>query len=72
MAGKQIAVRIDAATAEQLNLRAMIERRSVNEIVCDAVREYSESHPVSREYMLEIACAIAEDDAALLKALAEA
>jgi hypothetical protein len=62
MAVKQIAVRIDAATAEQ----------SVNEILGDAVREYSESHPVSREHMLEIARAIAEDDASLLKALADA
>ena len=72
MALKQIAVRLDEATAAQLNLRATIERRSVNEIVCDAIQEYSKSRPVSRERMVEIAHAIAKDDASLLKALADA
>lgn len=72
MAVKQIAVRIDQATAEQLKLRATIERRSVNEIVGEAIREYSKSHPVSREHMLAMVRAIAKDDASLLKALADA
>ncbi len=72
MAVKQIAVRIDQATAEQLRLRATIERRSVNEIVGEAIREYSKSHPVSREHMLAMVRAIAKDDASLLKALADA
>jgi hypothetical protein len=72
MAGKQIAVRVDEATAEQLKLRATIERRSVNEIVGEAIREYSKSHPVSRERMLEMVRAIAREDASLLKALADA
>ncbi len=72
MAVKQIAVRIDEATAEQLKLRAAIERRSVNEIVGEAIREYSNSHPVSREHMLDMVRAIVKDDAAILKALADA
>jgi len=72
MAVKQIAVRIDEVTAEQLKLRATIERRSVNEIVGEAIREYSKSHPVSREHMLEMVRAIAKDDASILKALADA
>ena len=72
MAVRQIAVRIDDATAEQLKLRATIERRSVNEIVGEAIREYSKSHPVSREHMLKMVRAIAKDDAVILKALADA
>jgi hypothetical protein len=71
MAGKQIAVRLDEATAEQLRLRASIERRSVNDIVGEAIREYSKTHPVSREDMLTMVRAIVKEDASLLKALAE-
>jgi hypothetical protein len=72
MAVKQIALRVDEATAEQLKLRASIERRSVNDIIGEAIREYSKSHPVSREHMLAMVRAIAKEDASLLKALAEA
>lgn len=72
MAMKQIAFRTDEATAQQLKLRASIEHRSVNDIIGEAVREYSKSHPVSREHMLAMVRAIAKEDAALLKALAEA
>jgi hypothetical protein len=71
MAFRQIAVRVDEVTAAQLKLRASIERRSVNDIVGEAIREYSKSHPVSREHMLEMVRAIAKEDASLLKALAE-
>jgi hypothetical protein len=72
MAVKQIAVRVDEATAAQLKLRATIEHRSVNDIIGEAIREYSKSHPVSRQHMLEMVRAIAKEDASLLKALAEA
>ncbi len=70
MAVKQIVVRIEA-TAKQSKLRATIERRSVNEIVGEAIREYGKSHPVSREHMMAMVRAIAKDDASLLKALAD-
>ncbi|HEV2741414.1 MAG TPA: hypothetical protein VGU66_22835 [Candidatus Elarobacter sp.] len=72
MAVKQIAVRVDEATAEQLKLRASIERRSVNDIIGEAIREYAKSHPVSREHMLDMVRAIVKEDASLLKALADA
>jgi hypothetical protein len=72
MAVKQIAVRLDEATAEQLKLRATIEHRSVNDIVGEAIREYAKSHPVPRERMLEMVRAIVKEDASLLKALADA
>ena len=71
MAVKQVPVRLDAAVAEQLKLRAVIERRPVNEIIAEAIQEYSRSHPVSRERMLEMVRAIAKEDAALLRALAD-
>lgn len=71
MALKQIAVRIDQETADRLKIRASIERRSVNEIVGEAIRDYLKTHPVSREDMLTLVRAIAKEDAALLKALAE-
>ena len=72
MAAKQLAVRVDEATAEQLKLRASIERRSVNDIIGEAIREYTKSHPVSREQMLSMVRAIVKEDASLLKALADA
>ncbi len=72
MASKQIAVRVDEALAEQLRLRATIERRSVNEIINAAIREYATSHPVSRDDMLALVRAIAREDASLLQALADA
>ncbi len=72
MAQKQIAVRVDEAVAEHLKLRSSIEHRSVNDIIGEAIREYSKSHPVSREHMLAMVRAIAKEDATLLKALAEA
>lgn len=72
MAHKQIAVRVDETTAEQLKLRASIERRSVNDIIGEAIREYTKSHPVSREQMLDMVRAIVKEDASLLKALADA
>lgn len=72
MALKQVALRLEEATAEQLKVRAMIERRSVNDIIGEAIEEYSKSHPVSRDNMLAMVRTIAKEDAALLKALAEA
>jgi plasmid stability protein len=69
---KQIAVRLDAATAEQLKLRAAIEHRSVNEIVSEAIQEYLQSHTVPRVRMLEMVRAIANEDASLLKTLSDA
>lgn len=72
MATKQIAIRVDEATAEQLRLRAALEHRTVNDIVGEAIREYSKAHPVSRESMLAMVRAIAKEDASLLKALGDA
>ncbi len=72
MAMKQIAVRVDEALHEHLRLRASIEHRSVNDIIGEAIREYSKSHPVSREHMLDMVRAIVKEDASLLKALADA
>jgi hypothetical protein len=72
MAMKQIALRVDEVIAEQLKLRATIEHRPVNDIINAAIREYSQSHPVAREDMLTLVRAIAKEDAALLKALADA
>lgn len=69
---KQIPIRLDEKTAEQLRLRSAVERRSMNEIVGEAVREYSRAHPISRERMLELVRAIAEEDATLLEALRDA
>ncbi len=42
------------------------------DIIADALREYSLAHPISREDALAKVRAIANDDASLLKALAEA
>jgi len=72
MATKQIPIRLDEETAEQLRLRSTIEKRSMNEIVGEAIREYSRAHPISREEMLKLVRAIAKEDASLLKALADA
>jgi hypothetical protein len=72
MAPKQIALRVEQEVAEQLKLRASIERRSVNEIINAAIREYATAHPVSREQMLALVRTIAKEDAGLLKALADA
>jgi len=71
MAMKQLVVRVDETVHESLKLRSSIERRSVNEIVGEAIGEYSKTHPVSREAMLNMVRAIANEDASLLKALAE-
>lgn len=72
MALKQLNIRVDEAMAEQLKLRSTIEKRSVNEIVGESLREYSRAHPVSREDMLTLVRAIAKEDASLLKALEQA
>ncbi len=72
MATKQIAIRVDDATNDQLKARANIEHRSVNSIVVDAIHEYAKTHPISREQMLALVRGIVKEDAALLKALAEA
>ncbi len=71
MAGKQIAVRVSEDVARQLKMRSMIERRSVNVIVGEAIREYSTAHPISRENMLEMVRVIAKEDESLLRVLAE-
>lgn len=71
MAVKQIPIRVDLEVIEQLKIRSTIEGRSVNEIVNEAIREYTKSHPVSREAMLKMVRAIARDDASILEALAE-
>lgn len=72
MALKQIPIRFDEELAEQLRLRSTVEHRSMNDIVVQAVREYTTKHPISREKMLELVRAIAREDKALLKALADA
>lgn len=72
MALKQINVRVDERTAEQLKLRSTIEKRSINEIIGESLREYTTAHPISREAMLAMVRAIAKEDATLLKALADA
>ncbi|MEA2689844.1 MAG: hypothetical protein QOD51_2451 [Candidatus Eremiobacteraeota bacterium] len=72
MATKHFALRLDEAVAEQLELRATIERRSVNEIIGEAIAEYFQSHPICRTDMLILARAIAKEDAPLLKGLADA
>jgi hypothetical protein len=71
MAMKQFLVRIDEKVHESLKLRSSIEHRSVNEIVGEAIGEYAKTHPVSREAMLAMVRAIANEDASLLKVLAE-
>jgi len=68
---KQIPIRVDVDVIERLKIRSTIEGRSVNEIVNEAIREYTKSHPVSREAMLKLVRAIAREDASILKALAE-
>lgn len=72
MPQKQLNIRVDEETAEQLKLRSAIEKRSINEIVGESLREYAKTHPVSREDMLALVRAIAKEDASILKALAEA
>jgi hypothetical protein len=72
VAGKHFAVLLDDTTAAQLKARSSFENRAVDEIVADAIREYSAAHPISREALLAIVRDIAREDAALLKALAEA
>jgi len=69
MALKQINVRVDEETAEQLKLRSAIEKRSVNEIVGESLREYAKRHPISRQDMLAMVRAIAREDASLLEEL---
>jgi len=71
MATKQIPIRLDEETAAQLKLRSTIEKRSMNEIVRQAIREYSKTHPVPREEMLALVRAITKEDASLLEALSE-
>ena len=72
MALKQINVRVDERIAEQLKLRSTIEKRSINEIIGESLREYITAHPISRDAMLAMVRAIAKEDATLLKALADA
>lgn len=72
MAMKQVSLRLEEAEHESLKLRASIERRAVNDIITDAIREYSRTHPIPREDMLAMVRAIAKEDASLLKALADA
>ena len=72
MALKQLNIRVDEETAEQLKLRSQIEKRSVSAIVSESLREYSKRHPVSREDMLAMVRAIAKEDASLLAELAKA
>lgn len=72
MAIKQVAFRLEEGEHGSLKLRATIEKRSMNEIISDAIQEYSRNHPISREDALAIVRAIATEDADLLKALAEA
>jgi len=71
MATKQVLLRVDEALHDNLKMRSSIERRSINEIVVEAISEYAKTHPVSREAMLVMARAIAAEDASLLKILAE-
>jgi hypothetical protein len=72
MAQKQVSLRLEEAQHENLKLRGTFERRSVNDIISDAIREYSERHPISEEDMLDMVRRIMKEDASLLKALADA
>jgi len=68
---KQIPIRVELDVIERLKIRSTIEGRSVNEIVNEAIHEYTKLHPVSREAMLNLVRAIAREDVSILKALAE-
>lgn len=59
------------AIAAQLKARAVIDGRSVNSIVTDAIEQYTIAHPVPRAKMLELVHEIAPCDVALLKAPAK-
>jgi hypothetical protein len=72
MARKPITIRVDQATAEQLKFRSRIEHRSVNHIVGEVIQEYIQSHPISRERMLEMVRSVVEEDDSLLNLLADA
>jgi hypothetical protein len=72
MSMKQVSLRLDAVEHDSLRLRASLERRPMNDIITDAIREYSRSHPIPREDMLAMVRAIAKEDASLLKALEDA
>jgi hypothetical protein len=72
MASKAVSLRLEEAQHELLKLRGTFERRSVNEIIADAIREYSERHPISEDDMVTMVRRIMKEDAALLKALADA
>ncbi len=68
---KQLLIRVDKTVHESLKRRSSIEGRSVNEIVGEAIGEYTQAHPISREALLKMARAIAVEDASLLRVLAE-
>ncbi|MGD0472249.1 MAG: hypothetical protein ABSB70_03445 [Candidatus Velthaea sp.] len=72
MAQKQVSLRLEEAQHELLKLRGTFERRPVNDIIADAIREYSERHPISEDDMLVMVRRIMKEDASLLKALKDA
>jgi hypothetical protein len=72
MASRAVSLRLEEAQHELLKLRGTFERRSVNDIISDAIREYSERHPISEDDMVTMVRRIMKEDAALLKALADA
>ncbi len=63
---------MDEARHELLKLRGTFERRPVNDIIAEAIREHAERHPISEGDMVTMVRRIMRDDAALLKALADA
>jgi hypothetical protein len=72
MASKAVSLRLEEAQHELLKLRGTFERRPVNDIIADAIREYSERHPISEDDMVTMVRRIMREDAGLLKALADA
>lgn len=67
-----ISLRVEPEVAESLKARAAVEGRSMNDIVNQAIKEYSQNHPVSREAMIRLVRSIAHEDESLLAALAKA
>lgn len=72
MTDKQITIVVEPSVATRLAELAASRSRTVSEIVNEAIAEHLASHPLSRAELLDMARVIAVEDAALLKALAEA
>lgn len=70
MAVKQIPLRLDPEVYARLQLQARAERRSMNEVVRDALQSHLDARPIPRERLRELASSIVARDAELLEALA--